>query len=473
MAKKFTLEEIKEKLKIINPKIQVLGEYEKEMGKTQKRIKRYLKCRCLIHNNEWDMLMDSALQGNGCSICGRESMMNKLKLTIEEVRLRLVKINPNIEILSNMYINANKKMKFRCKICKHEWSTTWGSITRGSGCPRCGIKSRVEKSKLTIYEIKERLKIINNNIELISTEYKNNRTKLDFKCKICKHTWKTAWDHISVGNGCPNCSGHVKLDSDFIKEEIIKRGFTLFDTLKNSNKIPIATAEGYKFYTSWTTFQSMTRPSIFYPSNPFAIENINLYLKLSNSPYKLLSKEYKSSRDKLILECPIHGEFSMRLDGLISGRGCQTCSYENSLAENSSNWRGGISHLYEFLRARILEWKKESMRACGFKCVITGTEFNAIHHLYSFDLILGETMKTLNIPIYSQINQYTNVELEQIEDLFLKLHNKYGLGVCLCEEEHKLFHSTYGYGNNTPEQFEEFKQKRLVEINNQKINIKQ
>ena len=58
----------------------------------------------------------------------------------------------------------------------------------------------------------------------------------------------------------------------------------------------------------------------------------------------------------------------------------------------------------------------------------------------NFSEILQETMEFLNLPIYKQINKYTDEELKSIEEKCLEMHYKYGLGVCLCEEEHKLFH---------------------------------
>ena len=127
--------------------------------------------------------------------------------------------------------------------------------------------------------------------------------------------------------------------------------------------------------------------------------------------------------------------------------------------ENNPNWQGGISQLYSYLRRSLLEWKNDSIINCKYKCVLTGERFNDIHHLYGFDTIIQETLRETNLDLKSNISYYSQDELLLLSNKCLEIHYRYPLGVCLKENIHKLFHELYGYGNNTLEQFEEFKQR--------------
>lgn len=103
------------------------------------------------------------------------------------------------------------------------------------------------------------------------------------------------------------------------------------------------------------------------------------------------------------------------------------------------------------------EWKAASAKNCNYKCVITGKPFDDIHHLQSRNLIIQDVIKN-NPDIPSDINFNTSDKeiCDMVYNLYLEEQSKYPLGVCLTHELHKQFHDTYGYGNNTPEQFYEF-----------------
>lgn len=59
---------------------------------------------------------------------------------------------------------------------------------------------------------------------------------------------------------------------------------------------------------------------------------------------------------------------------------------------------------------------------------------------------------------------YELMNRKGLKEKCLKLHYKYGLGVCLTEELHKEFHNIYGKRNNTLEQYMEFKKNKIKEI---------
>ena len=115
--------------------------------------------------------------------------------------------------------------------------------------------------------------------------------------------------------------------------------------------------------------------------------------------------------------------------------------------------------LCDFIRHNNYEWKEKSMKQCNYRCTITNDKFDDIHHLYGFNLIFNEMLKRYNIDVKDDISDYTKKELQSILNKFKIIQSKYPLGVCLSKAVHKEFHRLYGFGNNTPIQFDEFKNK--------------
>lgn len=181
--------------------------------------------------------------------------------------------------------------------------------------------------------------------------------------------------------------------------------------------------------------------------------------------YTLVSKEYKGNKQllKYICWCDPTVIHKIKYNDLQQGHGCPACkardTSERQKGEGSHFWNGGVSNLSGFLRNTIGGWKYDSMKACGFKCVLTGEKFDAVHHLTSFSYIMHEMLEELNMDIREQVSMYTEEELEIMSNRIVAKHNDYGLGICLCDRLHKLFHKLYGKVTVTPEYFEEFKQR--------------
>ena len=79
--------------------------------------------------------------------------------------------------------------------------------------------------KLTLEEIKDRLKEINPNVEVLDDKYIDNFTKLKCKCLIDGHEWEVTWDNLSHNRGCPVCSGRALHDGNrlsLLRPDLVK-----------------------------------------------------------------------------------------------------------------------------------------------------------------------------------------------------------------------------------------------------------
>jgi hypothetical protein len=113
----------------------------------------------------------------------------------------------------------------------------------------------------------------------------------------------------------------------------------------------------------------------------------------------------------------------------------------------------------EYLKAQIKQWKRDSLKK-NPRCLITNQVKDVeVHHLNkSFSQILEETFIKADLPQHKTTTNYTQQELLKLSNICLALHYKYGLGVAMGRDIHKLFHKEYGY-NATKKDYYEFKKR--------------
>lgn len=327
------------------------------------------------------------------------------RISLEEAENRLFnKHGDNIK-MSN-YIIMDNDAHFVCNVCGHEWNTkAYSVINQGCGCDVCSRKERGLDKRLDYKYVKEYIESFN--CKLISPEYISAHKDITVEFS-CGHVLPTTYAYFQSGRRCSICKGE-RMAEKTRKPEI--------------NAIKEIEDNGFEF--------------VDFPNG------------------------YKNRKSVVRFRCKYGHVDTRKFGDFQRNTGCKFCSRIRlsieQLGSKGTNWRGGTTKLTHILREQITEWKKESIKNCGYKCIITGKRFKHVHHLYGLNLILSETLQQLGFMKKGEYcNDYSEEELFLICTTFKKNHAKYPLGVCLCKEVHRLFHKIYGSGNNTPDQWYEF-----------------
>ena len=172
-----------------------------------------------------------------CEICSKEEKFGKRRNTKVEVE-KLFSSKGLTIIDTNTYMNSRQRLKvvncFRYK----------GIISHNSLLANKGFKIFDKANPYTIENIKNYIKINNLDCELISTEYKSARTKLEFKCS-CGESYFTRLNGVVYQNNtrCNRCSKKQSQSSYDTEQICIKYKFNykleyLFNDCKNKRRLP-------------------------------------------------------------------------------------------------------------------------------------------------------------------------------------------------------------------------------------------
>ena len=225
--------------------------------------------------------------------------MGRKKKSIEEIRQFFEK--EGYELLSTEYVNKNTKLEYICPE-GHKHSMSWDNFSHGRRCPECAMENRKSKLKISYDEIKQAFE--SEGYILLSTEYINNSSKLEYICpKGHKHS--TNWDNFKQGRRCPECGietvkSKLKLSYDEVKQGFELEGYTLLSTkyIKNTSKLKVQCPKGHEYEVSWGHFNEGKRCPVCNSSK--GEKRISLFLKGNNINYEV-QKSFKECSYKRML----------------------------------------------------------------------------------------------------------------------------------------------------------------------------
>ena len=228
MAKTITHQDVVEKIKLINPNIQLLSYYVNAKTK--------LKCKCLIDGYEWDALCGNLFKGCGCPQCG-----GKMRLTTQQYSQKLKDNNIQVECIGE-YVNTHTKILHKCLLHNVEWMSSPSNVLSGRGCPKCFQQKTSSANSKSEKQYIDELKLNFPNILLIG-KYINTKTKTLHKCLQHNVEWEITPEHILRGQCCGQCkidkikNATLKSHNEFVKQlQSINDNIILLDTYSGTHK---------------------------------------------------------------------------------------------------------------------------------------------------------------------------------------------------------------------------------------------
>ena len=187
-----------------------------------------IKCK---ENHIFKVKPNNLRNGSWCPYCA-----GLMRLTIEDMQ-HLAKERGG-KCFSTDYVNNKTPLEWECEK-GHRWKARPDSVRNGKWCLVCS-----GKQKLTIEEMKEIAR--SRSGKCLSSEYINDDTKLTWQCAN-GHVWEARPHNIKQGQWCRACSGSLKLTIEEMRRIAQSRGgYCLSDNYKdNKTKLKWKCAEGH------------------------------------------------------------------------------------------------------------------------------------------------------------------------------------------------------------------------------------
>lgn len=170
---------------------------------------------CPICKQDWQAAINNRTTNHrGCPYCSHERPI-KGKNDLQTVRPDLMlewdyEKNKDIDP-SELMVNSNKRVWWKCSACGFEYKTLVANRTKGTGCKRCAGQVLIAgKNDLgTLYpDIAAEWDQVNNHGVTPSQVFPNTNKAYSWVCRY-GHRWQASPNSRTSGRGCPYCSGNL------------------------------------------------------------------------------------------------------------------------------------------------------------------------------------------------------------------------------------------------------------------------
>lgn len=301
----------------------------------------YVTITCHKHG-DFEQTPANHLQGNGCPSCWKDRRRNVKTYPFEKfLELSKIKHGDKYNYLLNEYKNTSTMLNITCK--KHGvFKQRAGGHLQGRGCPKCGIEaSKLERTDTKEEFVAKARLVHGNKYDYNKVIYVNRHKNTTITCPIHGDFEQTPGNHLA-GKGCTECGIDIRAKKKILglkkfieKSNKIHKGkynYSKTVYINNSTKVIITCPIHGDFEQLPAVHLTGCGCSVCSGVVRYDLESfIEKCTYVHGSKYNYSKVAYSNHGSKVIIVCHKHGDFEQTPGSHLSGSGCPKC--KSSLGE--------------------------------------------------------------------------------------------------------------------------------------------